>query len=496
VNPRRVKIGVAVALVLILVGGIGAAVRAASGAGRTTVVGYFENSNGTYNGDKVVILGVPVGKIEKIEPQPDRVKITFSYDDKYKVPANAKAVILSPSLVTSRTIQLTPAYTGGPVLKNNAVIPRERTAVPVEWDDLREQLQKLTTTLQPTQPGGVSTLGSFVNTAADNLRGQGPSIRDTVIKLSEAIDALGDHSDDLFGTFKNLGILVSALRDSSGLLSQLNQNLSAVTGLLADDPNEVGRAVANLNQVTGDLTDFVADNKEALGTTSDKLASVSTALTESIPDVKQLLHAGPTAFQNFLNIYQPTQAAFTGLLAFNNFANPLQFICGAVQAASKLGAKQSAKLCVEYLAPILKNRQYNYFPLGINPFVGEAARANEETFSEDWLRPDYIPPHLPPMTPEQQEAAAIAPPPNGPLPPANQIFNFYKLFADPYNGQMPNVPPRPENPLIVDPVTGLQSQPNPVPANPAPANPAPANPAQTNPAAGLPGMMVPAGGRR
>jgi phospholipid/cholesterol/gamma-HCH transport system substrate-binding protein len=482
-----VKIGLAVALVLALLGGIGAVVRSVTGGGHTTIVGYFDNSNGTYTGDKVVILGVPVGKIEKIEPKPDRVKITFWYDNKYKVPANAKAVILSPSLVTSRTIQLTPAYTGGPALTNNAVIPRERTAVPVEWDDLREQLEKLTQTLQPTQPGGVSTLGEFVNTAADNLRGQGSNIRDTVIKLSEAVSALGDHSDDLFGTFKNLGVLVSALRDSSGLLKELNQNLATVTGLLADDPTAVGRAVTNLNQVAGDLTDFVADNREALGTTSDKLASVSQALVESIPDVKQLLHAGPTAFQNFLNIYQPSQGAFTGILALNNFANPIQFICGAVQAASKLGAKQSAKLCVQYLAPILKNRQYNNFPLGLNPFVGEAARANEETFSEDWLRPDYIPPHLPPMTPEQQVAAAIAPPPNGPLPPANQIFDFYKLFADPHNGQMPIVPPRPENVLPTDPATGL-----PIPANP----PAPPLPASTNPAAGLPGMMVPPGGGR
>lgn len=490
-SRRRLKIGVTVALVLVLLGGIGAVIRSAIGAGHTNVVGYFDNSNGTYVGDKVVILGVPVGKIEKIEPQPGRVKITFWYKDKYKVPVDARAVILSPSLVTSRTIQLTPAYTGGPVLKDKAVIPEERTAVPVEWDDLREQLEKLTQTLQPTQPGGVSTLGEFVNTAADNLRGQGPSIRDTVIKLSETVSALGDHSGDLWGTFKNLGILVSALRDSSGLLTQLNQNLAAVTGLLADDPTAVGRAVANLNQVVGDLTDFVAENREALGTTSDKLASVSQAVADSIPDVKQILHTGPTAFQNFLNIYQPTQAAFTGLLAFNNFANPIQFICGAVQAASKLGAKQSAKLCVQYLAPILKNRQYNYFPLGLNPFVGEAARANEETFSEDWLRPDYIPPHLPAMTPEQQEAAAIAPPPNGPLPPANQIFNFYKLFADPYNGQMPNLPPRPENPLIVDPATGLQSQPKSTPPSPAPASPA-----STNPAAGLPGMMVPSGGGR
>jgi phospholipid/cholesterol/gamma-HCH transport system substrate-binding protein len=484
-NSRKVKIGLAAALVAILVGGIFTTVKSAGVAHRINVIAYFDNSNGTYAGDDVVVLGVPVGKIDKIEPQPDRVKVSFWYNDKYKVPADAKAVILSPSLVTPRTIQLTPAYTGGPALENRAVIPRERTAVPVEFDDFRQQLEKLTQTLQPDQPGGVSALGSFINTAADNLRGQGGDIRDTVIRLSEAISALGDHSGDLFGTFKNLSALVSALRDSGGLLRQLNQNLNAVTGLLASNPNEVGNAVANLNDVAGDLTNFLAENKEALGTTSDKLASVSQAVSDSIPDIKQLLHSGPTAFQNFLNIYQPAQGTLTGALAFNNFANPVQFLCGAVQAASRLGAKQSAKLCAQYLAPILKNRQYNYFPIGINPFVGATARANEVTFSEDWLRPDYIPPPGPQGSIDDQRKAAIAPPPNGPLPPANKIFDFYKLFANPFNGQMPIVPPRPENPLPRDPATGL-----PIDSTPR------AGPVPVSPAAGLPGMMMPPGGGR
>ncbi len=153
------KIGVAIALVLGLVGGIVTVVGMENGVGRTTIVGYFANSTGIYNGDDVVILGVPVGKVEKIEPEPQRVKITFWYNDKYKVPADAKAVVLSPSLVTPRSIQLTPAYTSGPALQTDAVIPQERTAVPVEWDDFRQQLEKLTQILQPTKPGGISTLG-------------------------------------------------------------------------------------------------------------------------------------------------------------------------------------------------------------------------------------------------------------------------------------------------------------------------------------------------
>src|SRR5579875_2899263 len=107
-QTSRVKLAMAVLLTVTLIGGISAVAWRATGIGRIYVTAYFDNSNGIYPGDNIDILGVPVGKIDKIEPQPDRVKISFWYADKHKVPADAKAVILSPSLVTVRAIQLTP----------------------------------------------------------------------------------------------------------------------------------------------------------------------------------------------------------------------------------------------------------------------------------------------------------------------------------------------------------------------------------------------------
>jgi phospholipid/cholesterol/gamma-HCH transport system substrate-binding protein len=438
----------AAALVVVLVAGVIVAVRAGGQGARTVVVGYFANSTAVFPGDDVRILGVPVGKVEKIEPQPERVKISFWVDGKFKVPADVNAVILSPQLVTGRAIQLTPAYASGPTLQDGAEIPQNRTAVPVEWDDIRDQLQRLNELLQPTKPGGVSTLGEFINTAANNLRGQGATIRDTVIKLSQTLSALGDHSKDIFGTFRNLSTLVSALHDSADLLEQLNRNLASVTSLLADDPNKVGQMFGDLNAVVGDLQSFSADNREALGTTSDKLGSITTALVESLGDIEQTLHLAPTTLQNFSNIYEPANGSFTGALAVNNFANPVAFICGAVQAASRLGAEQASKLCAQYLAPIVKNRQYNWPPLGFDLFVGAQARPNELTYSENWMRPDFIPPGPPPASPAPgPPLAAEAPGPPAPLgaeaPPANQ--------------------PSPET-------------------------------VSTDPAAGLPGMMVPPGG--
>jgi len=439
---RNAKIVLGVVLTLVLAGGLLVVLQSAAQAARVHVVAYFANSNGIYAGDEVRILGVPVGKIDRIEPQPQRAKITFWYDAKYQVPADAKAVVLSPSLVSVRAIQLTPAYTGGRSMADGAVIGEDHTAVPVEWDDFRKQLERLTDTLQPTHPGGASTLGAFINTTADNLRGQGTTIRDTLIKLSQAFSALGDHSNDLFSTIKNLSILVSALRDSTGLLRQLNQNLAAVTGLLSNGPDKVGVAVQNINDVVGDVQSFVAANRETLGTTTDKLASVTTALNQSLDDLKQTLHVAPTAFQNFANIYQPSQGALTGALAFANFANPISFLCGAIQAASRLGAEQSAKLCVQYLAPIIKNRQYNFPPLGENLFLGQAARPNELTYSEDWLRPDYVPP--PGSAPPEGSVPGTPPPlatlsggaaaPPGQAQPTNPANGLQGMMMPPVSG--------------------------------------------------------------
>jgi phospholipid/cholesterol/gamma-HCH transport system substrate-binding protein len=407
---------------------------------KDTYSAYFAEANGLFVGDEIRILGVAVGVVDKIEPQPTSSKVTFSVHKQYPIPADARAAILSPSLVTPRAIQLVPAYSGGPKLSPGASIPLNRTAVPVEWDDFRRQLEKLTDALQPTSPGGVNSVGEFINSAADNLRGQRDTARDTVIKLSQAISALGDHADDIFSTVRNLQLLVSALYSSSDLLASFNQNLASVTTVLSNTPNEVANALKALDGALTDVRDFLAENREAMGVTFDRLSSITTALNDSRGDIKQILHIAPTVFQNFLNIYQPAQSAMTGIMALNNFADIPQFICSSIEAASRARLARVSKLCLQYINPIIKNRIYNYIPAGINPFVGTQARPNEITYSEDWLRPGYTPPP-PPAGPPPADGSQPALPAQ-PAPPAQPAAPGQPALADqPQPAEAPPPPP-------------------------------------------------------
>jgi phospholipid/cholesterol/gamma-HCH transport system substrate-binding protein len=153
-----------------------------------------------------------------------------------------------------------------------------------------------------------------------------------------------------------------------------------------------------------------------------------------------------------MNIYQPAQSAVTGILAPVNFASTVQFICSAIQAASRENWQQSSKLCVQYLAPIIKNRQYNFPPLGVNPVAGASARPNEITYSEDRLNP-----HLPPQAPPDVQAAGSAvvpaiddgllpaelPSPGGASQPTDPGLGLQGMMAPPDASPAPPAAPPP-----------------------------------------------------
>ena len=156
-------------------------------------------------------MGVRVGAIDKIEPAGDKMKVTFHYNNKYKVPANASAVILNPSLVASRSIQLEPPYKGGPVLADNAVIPIEHTQVPVEWDDLRNDITHIISQLGPTKEQPKGPFGDIIESFADGLAGKGKQINTTLDSLSTALTTLDEGRGDFFAVLHSLALFVNAL---------------------------------------------------------------------------------------------------------------------------------------------------------------------------------------------------------------------------------------------------------------------------------------------
>lgn len=355
----------------------------------TTVVAYFSEALALYPGDKVQIMGVRVGTIDKIEPAGDKMRVTLHYSNKYQVPATATASILNPSLVASRTIQLSPPYTGGPVLQDGAVIPIERTQVPVEWDQLRDSINGILRQLGPTERQPKGPFGDLIESAADNLAGKGRQLNETLNSLSQALTALNEGRGDFVAITRSLALFVSALYQNDQQFVALNENLAEFTDWFTKSDHDLADTVERIDDVLGTVRKFVSDNRSVLAADVNNLADATTTLVQPEPrdGLETALHVLPTYASNFNNLYYPLHSSLVGQFVFPNFANPIQLICSAIQAGSRLGYQESAELCAQYLAPVLDALKFNYLPFGSNPFSSAATLPKEVAYSEERLRP-------------------------------------------------------------------------------------------------------------
>src|SRR3954463_14524978 len=354
-----------------------------------TVVAYFPETLALYAGDKVQIMGVKVGSIDKIEPAGDKMKITFHYDNSFKVPANASASILNPSLVASRNIQLSPPYTGGPVMENNAVIPIDRTQVPVEYDELRDSLNRILTDLGPTPDEPKGPFGDIIESAANGFAGKGEQLNKTLKGLSEALYTLNEGRSDFFSVIKSLALFVNALYKSDQQFVALNDDLAQFTNSFTNTNREVATALQDLNQLLTTTRQFISRNGEVLTHDINNLADVTNAILQPDPlnGLETALHVFPTLGANLMNIVSPVTGGVMGLPVIANFANPMQLVCSAIQAGSRLGYQESAELCAQSLAPILDAIKFNYPPIGINQFNTAMTLPKEVAYSEPRLQP-------------------------------------------------------------------------------------------------------------
>jgi phospholipid/cholesterol/gamma-HCH transport system substrate-binding protein len=358
---------IALATVLVVMLAVGAYLVWPSRAGHT-LIAYFSSAVGLYPGDDVRVVGVPVGKIDAIEPRASDVKVTMTVQDGVKVPADAKAIIVAPNLVAARFIQLTPPYTSGPVMADGAQIGLVRTGVPVEWDEVKQQLTQLSAQLGPKQASMQGPLSAFVNQAADTFDGNGDSFREALRELSQTAGRLGDSRSDLFGTIRNLQVLINALSNSNQQIVQFTNHVASVSQVLADSSADLDNTLGTLTQALKDVRGFLNENNEALIGQIGKLTDFTNILTDHSDDIEQILHVTPNGLANFYNIYNPAQGTVGGILTLPNFGNPVQFICGGTfDAGASPDNFKRAEICRQRMGPVFKRIAMNYPPVLFHP---------------------------------------------------------------------------------------------------------------------------------
>jgi virulence factor Mce-like protein len=310
------RLGATIAAAAVLVAG-GLTWRAVASGERTTVEAMFVSTIGLYPGSDVAVLGVPVGTVTAVEPEGDSVRVSMELDAGQKVAADTKAVIVSPTLVSDRYVQLTEPYRGGEPLADGAVIDREDTGVPVEIDELYASLDDIATRLGPKGANKDGSLSRLLEVAAKNLDGNGEEINTLVTELGKATQTLSESDEDFFATVANLASFNDMLVDNDREIANVNRSLASVADYLADDRDELAEAVKTLGVALGDVEGFIGDNREALRTSVDGLTGPVAALSRQSRSLAEAIRTAPVVVQNFLRSYDPATGTMDGRANLN-----------------------------------------------------------------------------------------------------------------------------------------------------------------------------------
>jgi virulence factor Mce-like protein len=270
---------------------------------RMHITAYFKESNGIYPGNHVDILGLPVGSVSSVTPGPDQVKVVLSLPKGTKVPTGAKAVIVPPSVISDRYVQLQPAYVGtGTVLANNAVIPLARTVEPAEFDQLVGSLTTLFNALGPKEANAKGAVGQLINVLSQNLAGNGQRIHDTIEGLSSATSALNNDAGGVAAVIRNLDKLSKNLASRDQLIGAFNSDLAAASSQLASERTDITSVVDNLSGGLMVLAAFIKTHRAALHGDVANLVITTNVLLQHQRTLIETLDNLPLAAQNLIRV--------------------------------------------------------------------------------------------------------------------------------------------------------------------------------------------------
>ncbi|WP_051276868.1 MCE family protein [Marmoricola sp. URHB0036] len=343
-NRLSGKVLGAVVVLLLLVAGF-VSLRS-GGADSRHVTAYFDRTVSIYKGSEVRVMGVNIGTVDAVVPEGDRVRVSMTYDGEYKLPADAKAAIVTPTLTADRFVQIAPAYTGGPVMQDNAKIALPDTGTPVELDRIYQSLSDLTQALGPNGANKNGALDTLLTAGAKALRGNGKLGNETLLNLSAAVQTFGDSSGPLFNSVQNMSQLTDTLAANDRFVDGFMSDLTSVSSQLAADRGNLAKALAALANAVGTVRTFVHDNKGMVEKDVKELTRLLGVTARHKDDLNTLARIGALGLDNLTIAYDnKSRSIGSRINVGENGANLGNMLCDIIVNSGKFPGDSSKNTC-------------------------------------------------------------------------------------------------------------------------------------------------------
>ncbi len=225
---------------------------------------YFADAGGLFEGAIVQVSGYPVGKVSRITLDDTGVLVSFTVPGNIRLGQSTQAAIRTKGLLGTKELDVIP--NGGGQL--SGPIPMERTQSPYQLPDA---LGELATTIS-----GVDT-----HQLSDSLAALAQTFADTPPQLRSAVQGVARFADTLNARDAQLRTLLDNAAKATGVLAartdrivSLVRDTNALLAALQTQSTALDEITGNISAVSTQLKQFIADNRQQLKPTLDKLNDV------------------------------------------------------------------------------------------------------------------------------------------------------------------------------------------------------------------------------
>ena len=319
-----------------------------------TVSARFERTVSIYKGSEVRVMGVNIGTVTAVVPDGDGVRVDMEYDEQYKIPADAKAAIVTPTLVADRFVQLAPAYNGGAVMADGAKIAQPDTGTPVELDRIYASLSSLTQALGPNGANKNGALSDLLDAGDAALAGNGQLGNEMLKNVSAAVETFSNSSPELFDTVESMSKLTGTLAANDKFVSQFMGDLASVSGVLSGEREELAAALESLAKAIGIVRTFVRDNKGAVTREVKQLTRVLGVLASQKKSLETVIQLAPLGLGNLAIGGDDKYNSMGARVQFGPVAKTLDLaLCDVVKNGKVPNAAQACALLKTLLGPAM-----------------------------------------------------------------------------------------------------------------------------------------------
>lgn len=346
---------VAAAVVVLLLAGF--ALFAIPGDDERTLTARFSRTVAIYPGTELRVMGVAIGQVDAVVPDGDAVRVEMSYDDRYRLPDDAKAALVTPTLVADRYVQVFPVHTEGPELPDGGEIPLERTNTPIELDRMYAALDDVAIALGP-KPGEASgSLNNVLQAGAKALEGNGATGGEAIRNLSAAVGTFADNRGPLFENVRSLASVTETLAQHDALVNEFIGNLTGVSGQLAGERVALRKVLVALARALGVVRGFIRENREVLTRDVKRLGRLMGTIESEKDALALVLQKGPLAIGNLALAFEPSTGTFGSRVNFaESLAAPEDFLCETLKGNGTPAAGEVCQLLDDVLGPVLGSK--------------------------------------------------------------------------------------------------------------------------------------------